>query len=263
MIIAILSNTYHQFDSQSGGLYLSKILNSRDELLHDENYGAFLLSMPPLSVLTLPAMPVAALVKPSEAINRMLTMVQYCFFIAMLYAIFFVCSAIMIPFSYLRSLLHKLQLITRSVETREYLASSAEAAMFAIVGLPLLTICLFTDCYYFWLNNFRTELKTIVIDREVSLLSIDAIRELKQVVGKYSQAKIRSVEYNHLSQIFRRKYSVENNIQYLIFGQEVRPLDKSVKIVSEQPRATGKASKGALNLNDQKSKAQQAEAETA
>lgn len=257
LIIAILSNTYHQFDSQSGGLYLSKILNSRDELLHDENYGAFLLSLPPLSLLTIPALPVAIFAKPSEAINKALTMVQYCFFILMLYGMFLVGSALMLPFSFLRSVLHKLQAVTRSVETREYISSSAEALFFVIFGLPLLFMCLLTDAYYFWLNNFRSELKTIVIDRDVSLLSIDAIRELKKVVAKFSAAKIRSVEYNHMSQIFRRKYGVENSIQYLIFGQEVKPLDKAVKIVAEEPRAT-KTKKGALvgmNLNDQKSKA--------
>ena len=32
LIIAILSNTYNMFDHRSKGLYLSKILNARDEL---------------------------------------------------------------------------------------------------------------------------------------------------------------------------------------------------------------------------------------
>lgn len=32
LIIAILANTYNMFDTKSSGLYLSKILNTRDEL---------------------------------------------------------------------------------------------------------------------------------------------------------------------------------------------------------------------------------------
>ena len=35
LIIAILSNTYGTFESGSTGLYLSKILSSRDEIMYD------------------------------------------------------------------------------------------------------------------------------------------------------------------------------------------------------------------------------------
>lgn len=58
---------------------------------------------------------------------------------------------------------------------------------------------------------------------------------------------------------------MENNIQYLIFGQEVRPLDKNVKIVAEEPRAvkSNQLSFPGMSRNDQKSKAQKAEAEQA
>lgn len=51
LIIAILANTYNLFDLRSNGLYLSKILNTRGELLYDENYGGFLASVPPLNVI--------------------------------------------------------------------------------------------------------------------------------------------------------------------------------------------------------------------
>jgi len=54
LIIAILANTYNTFDSRSNGLYLSKILISRDELAYDESYGALFTSMPPLNLVQLP-----------------------------------------------------------------------------------------------------------------------------------------------------------------------------------------------------------------
>lgn len=59
LIIAILSNTYNMFDTKSTGLYLSKILNARDDMQFDENYGAFLLTMVPLNVIILPFVPYA------------------------------------------------------------------------------------------------------------------------------------------------------------------------------------------------------------
>lgn len=57
LIIAILSNTYNLFDTKSTGLYLSKILNSRDEMEQDEHYGAILLAMAPINVVVLPFIP--------------------------------------------------------------------------------------------------------------------------------------------------------------------------------------------------------------
>ena len=43
-LIAALANTYSLFEHGSQGLFLSKILMSRDELTYDKNYGAFLAS---------------------------------------------------------------------------------------------------------------------------------------------------------------------------------------------------------------------------
>ena len=51
LIIAILANTYNIFDQRSSGLYLSKILMSRDEMNYDINFGAFLCSLPPLNLI--------------------------------------------------------------------------------------------------------------------------------------------------------------------------------------------------------------------
>lgn len=57
LIIAILANTYSIFENNSNGLYLSKILTTRDEMIYDESYGAFLAAMPPLNFLQIPFIP--------------------------------------------------------------------------------------------------------------------------------------------------------------------------------------------------------------
>lgn len=51
LIIAVLANTYGIFDARSNGLYLSKILSSRDEVQYDQNYGAFLCSIPIINLI--------------------------------------------------------------------------------------------------------------------------------------------------------------------------------------------------------------------
>ena len=57
LIIAILGNTYNMYDQKSNGLYLTEILSKRDELIYDENYGAFLTSIPPINSIVLPFLP--------------------------------------------------------------------------------------------------------------------------------------------------------------------------------------------------------------
>jgi len=57
LIIAILGNTYNMYDTKSNGLYLTEILSKRDELIYDENYGAFLTAIPPINAIVLPFLP--------------------------------------------------------------------------------------------------------------------------------------------------------------------------------------------------------------
>jgi len=71
LVIAILSNTYNKNDPKSKGLYLSKILSTRDELLYDQKYGAFLSSLVPFNALTIPFVPLA-LRNPSERLNSII-----------------------------------------------------------------------------------------------------------------------------------------------------------------------------------------------
>ena len=63
MLIAILGNTYNMYDTKSNGLYLSKILSKRDELIYDENYGGFLTSIPPINAVVIPFLPIGMLIR--------------------------------------------------------------------------------------------------------------------------------------------------------------------------------------------------------
>lgn len=41
------------------------------------------------------------------------------------------------------------------------------------------------DCYYFWKNAFRTQLKKIVIDRQESTLTMASMRRIEYLCQKY------------------------------------------------------------------------------
>ena len=69
LIIAILSNTYNLFDKQKSGLFLSKILSTRDELEYDDHYSAFISGMSPFNFVLIPFFPAALIMKKNPKLN--------------------------------------------------------------------------------------------------------------------------------------------------------------------------------------------------
>lgn len=103
LMIAVLSNTYQLFDKKATGLFLSKILTSRDDMAFDENYGAFLLTMTPVNVVVLPFVPYALMTPPSPRMNKGIMILQYSVFIVICYIGFLLGSICLIPLAYLKS----------------------------------------------------------------------------------------------------------------------------------------------------------------
>lgn len=217
-IIAILSNTYSLFDTKSQGLYLSKILNTRDEMKYDENYSAFLLVMAPLNIFVVPFVPYAMLTKPNRKINNFLSTIQYSFYIIIVYSVFAICSLLMIPIAFLKPLTHKFHTLLKASSFKTRIVAFIDFTVYAFLGIPLLIMCMFSDFYYFWANNFRSNLKKIIIERNKSTLSNKTLRQIKDYCAYYSYMKIKSILTTNSVKQFREKFNVTQNIRYLIFG---------------------------------------------
>ena len=176
LIIAILSNTYNIFDTRSKGLYLSKILNARDDHPIDDeefhmHYGSMLLTITPLNIILLPFVPYALFFKPSKYINNLLLISQYSVLINVLFFFFLIGSIMMAPFAYVKGIYMKIGLAMGSAKREDRIKNWRSFFLFLAFGMPILTINLFTDFYYFWMNNFRSNLKKIIIFMETSKLT--------------------------------------------------------------------------------------------
>ena len=88
-----------------------------------------------------------------------------------------------------------------------------------VFGFVYLILDLIADIYYFWKNNFRLELKKIIIDRDNTMLSHQSLREIDSMCRKFATNKIKSVHTKYFLKAFLKKFNVVQNIQYLIFGQ--------------------------------------------
>jgi hypothetical protein len=168
LIIAILSNTYNMFDHRSKGLYLSKILNARDELQFNLHYGSILLTMTPLNVVVLPFIPYALFFQPSVKLNNLLMFAQYSILINVFFMIFIIGSVIMIPLAYLKGILVKVNHALRSIRKVDKIKNWSKFFFYIVFGIPILILNLLTDFYYFWRNNFRSNLNKIIITKIVS-----------------------------------------------------------------------------------------------
>ena len=179
LIIAILANTYSIYDEKSAGLYLSKILNARDEMSFDENYGALLLTMTPLNVITIPYLPYALATMPSAETNTYMTTLQYMVFIIVIYMIFLAGSIAMMPFAFLKALINKVHKFSKATSVKEKGMCLANVILFLALGFPFLAIGMGTDLFYFWKNNFRSNLKKIIISRQESTITNESTRKIK------------------------------------------------------------------------------------
>ena len=71
LVIAILTNVYNIYENLSIGLFLTKILSSREQLESDEYYGAFISSIIPFNILIIPFIPFGLMMGKSEKLMNL------------------------------------------------------------------------------------------------------------------------------------------------------------------------------------------------
>ena len=91
---------------------------------------------------------------------------QYSVFIVICYIIFLIGSICMIPFAYLKCITSKFQNVNKVNNLLQKIIAIFEILVYIVIGIPLLCCGLCSDFYYFWANNFRSNLKQIIIVRK-------------------------------------------------------------------------------------------------
>jgi len=221
-IIAIFADTYGTFDSRSSGLYLSEILKSRGELADNDSFGGFFAPIPPINAIQIPFIPISFCFREGDPIliqvNKFLLQIQYTIFMMFFFVVFLLISLILIPAAYVLGIIDK-------VKNLQNMASGTEKCMnlglFIPLGIIILAFDTLVDLTYFWKNNFREDLKKTIIVKEKSEITHMTIRNIMDICMRYSTSKIKSVHATTLIRSFRRRYKVNQNLQFLIYRQMI------------------------------------------
>lgn len=102
---------------------------------------------------------------------------------------FFISSQVLIPVAWVIGIFDKLRTLKMTIGSRERLMNNFA---FIFLGPIILELDVIMDCIYFWKNNFRTDLKVIIIPKDKSLISHSSIREYMSISEKYIENKIKS-----------------------------------------------------------------------
>ena len=82
---------------------------------------------------------------------------------------FFVVTLILTPLAYIKSIFFKIrEMYSKDKSKLIFFQESVRLVFFLLFGLLIMLFTLLADCYYFWINNFRTNLKKIVVETEKS-----------------------------------------------------------------------------------------------
>ena len=222
LLVSVLANIYEMYDAKGDGLYLIMLLKMRDEQSYDEDYGAFLAAMPPLSFVQLPFIPISMMFEKESEILRSLNVfvgqMQYFMFMILPFSLFMVVSLVLIPFSYFVGIADKMNAIKVSKlfdKTHLYI----NLLVFVLLGPFILTLdVLIGDIYYFWMNSFRRDLKKCIIKKEVASVSHRSLKQIMNMANKYNMHKVDSMYSDSIIINFRRKLKVKCNIQQLQIG---------------------------------------------
>ena len=93
--------------------------------------------------------------------------IQYSIFMSILFLFYALVSIVLLPFAYLIAIVDKMKVIGQQESAKDVILN---CLIFIPFGLPILVVNLLADFYYFWLNNFESDLKKIIMIREQSKL---------------------------------------------------------------------------------------------
>jgi len=181
-----------------------------------------LTSLVPINFITFPFVPFAVFRPADQRLNNFVMNCQYVLLQLIIFILFFIISCLLTPIAYVKSVVIKTKLVFQSgISTSQMVLYAFNLLMFIVLGLPMMYLTFLMDCVYFWINNFRVNLKKIVIEREPSTITMSWIKKIKLIAAKYAFNRIKAIYTIEYVKKFREDLDINSQLQFLIFGQYI------------------------------------------
>ena len=153
VVVAIMTDTYEKMRDVRKGLFNYNIVRTSSAYKMDKYYGGLISVPPPLCLISFLLIPFYLVIKDKAtllSLNNGYYKVQYLFIIIPCAAIFIVLNLLMTPFAYLKTCLHKINLLRKGKSVGGDGAIPFGSFLFYILaGLPFLLISQLTDIWAF------------------------------------------------------------------------------------------------------------------
>ena len=163
-------------------------------------------------------LPILLLLKTDEqreTLNKIAFMIVYTPVFLVLLVVFIAVNALLIPFAYAKTILHKINLLA-TYKSRSHLQN---VVIFFFFGIPLLVLAQFTDVYRFTLHTYKSEFKQQADRTFLKVVSLDAFEEFVQrvlaMVEVEGKDEINAVEFVNR---VRKEKKVMKCVNNFLFG---------------------------------------------
>ena len=147
VVIAMMADTYALMSSMRKGVYNYNIVKLYSSYKIDKYFGGLIINWPPVFIVSFLLLPFYMIYRNNKKmllkINKHLFSIVYCILLIPLSGIFIIFNMLMLPFAFLKTLIHKGILASQSR------ISFASFAGYFILGIPLLLVSQLIDLWGF------------------------------------------------------------------------------------------------------------------
>lgn len=155
LLIAIMSDQYSLMQEVRVGLFWGSVINEIPKLKFDSQYGV--LNIFPfffywISFLVLPFLLCIKTPRTLKLINQICFHIVYFPLSLVLLAVFMAVNVALLPFAYVKTIVHKALLLKRYKSQRH----SRNLLVFVALGIPFLVLAQFTDAVRFMVHSYNS-----------------------------------------------------------------------------------------------------------
>ncbi len=178
LLLAVFTVTFTKAEEKAKALYLAKTISLRPVYKYDKRYSYYVSSAFPFTATLVVALPFLVFDLSSELINKVMLHIEYLPFMLCSLGCFFICNLFILPFAYLKVLLHKFLLICR--RNKDTVASKLVSFLFYLpFGLIISMYQLVADCGVFIGHLYSGRLEKLFKDqREIERFEPAALKDM-------------------------------------------------------------------------------------